>query len=199
MKNIAIFASGNGTNCENIIRYFENSETVCVALVVCNNKSAQVIKRAEKFGVPVEIVNREGFKDSSRVLPLLAGHNISYIILAGFMLLLPDYLTEAYKDRIVNIHPSLLPKYGGKGMYGDNVHKAVKENGEKERQGADTETVLHPTLARRLRRRHRPQGARTRIRTLPGSDRAAAQPLTAAIIPATGFRHSSTPEPTCSI
>ena len=132
MKNIAIFASGNGTNCENIIRYFENSETVCVALVVCNNKSAQVIKRAEKFGVPVEIVNKEGFKDSSRVLPLLAGHNISYIILAGFMLLLPDYLTEAYKDRIVNIHPSLLPKYGGKGMYGDNVHKAVKENGEKD-------------------------------------------------------------------
>lgn len=132
MKNIAIFASGNGTNCENIIKYFENSETVSVALVVCNNKSAQVIKRAEKFGVPVEIVNREGFKDSSRVLPLLAGHHISHIILAGFMLLLPDYLTEAYKDRIVNIHPSLLPKYGGKGMYGDNVHKAVKENGEKE-------------------------------------------------------------------
>lgn len=132
MKNIAIFASGNGTNCENIIRYFENSETVCVAIVVCNNKSAQVIKRAEKFGVPVEIVNKEGIKDSSRVLPLLADHNISHIILAGFMLLLPDYLTEAYKDRIVNIHPSLLPKYGGKGMYGDNVHKAVKENGEKE-------------------------------------------------------------------
>ena len=104
MKNIAIFASGNGTNCENIIRYFENSETVCVALVVCNNKSAQVIKRAEKFGVPVEIVNKEGFKDSSRVLPLLAGHNISYIILAGFMLLLPDYLTAAQNGQISANH-----------------------------------------------------------------------------------------------
>lgn len=132
MKNIAIFASGNGTNCENIIRYFNQSETARVTLVVCNNKKAPVVERAERLGVPVIIMAKEEFSNSDTALSALRERSISLIALAGFMLLVPRYLTDAYKGKIVNIHPSLLPKYGGKGMYGMHVHEAVKANKENE-------------------------------------------------------------------
>lgn len=132
MKNIAIFASGNGTNCENIIRYFNQSELARVTLVVCNNKKARVIERAEKLGVPVITVTKEEFTNSNTMLSVLRGKSISLVVLAGFMLLVPRYLTDAFNGKIINIHPSLLPKYGGKGMYGMHVHEAVKANKEKE-------------------------------------------------------------------
>lgn len=132
MRNIAIFASGNGTNCENIIRYFNQSEQARVALVVCNNKNARVIERAEKLGVPVITVTKEEFTNSNTMLSALRGKSISLVVLAGFMLLVPQYLTDAFNGKIINIHPSLLPKYGGKGMYGMHVHEAVKANKEKE-------------------------------------------------------------------
>lgn len=132
MKNIAIFASGNGTNCENIIRHFKGSTHIGTTLVVCNNSGATVVDRAKRLGVSVEILHREDFRDSRKVLSLLSRYGISYIILAGFMLMIPEYLIDAYPGRIVNIHPSLLPKYGGKGMFGMNVHEAVRKNGEKE-------------------------------------------------------------------
>lgn len=132
MKNIAIFASGNGTNCENIIRYFNQSELARVTLVVCNNKKARVIERAEKLGVPVITVTKEEFTNSNTMLSVLRGKSISLVVLAGFMLLVPRYLTGAFNGKIINIHPSLLPKYGGKGMYGMHVHEAVKANKEKE-------------------------------------------------------------------
>ena len=132
MKNIAIFASGNGTNCENIIRHFNGSTNINTALVVCNNSGATVVDRAKRLGVSVEILHRGDLADSRKVLPLLSAYGISYIILAGFMRMIPEYLIDAYPGRIVNIHPSLLPKYGGKGMFGMNVHEAVRKNGEKE-------------------------------------------------------------------
>lgn len=132
MKNIAIFASGNGTNCENIINYFKQSELARTSLVVCNNPKAAVTERARKLGVPVLTITKDEFNDSDFILNMLKEKEISLIVLAGFMLLVPRYLTEAYSQRIINIHPSLLPKYGGKGMYGIHVHEAVKANKEKE-------------------------------------------------------------------
>lgn len=130
MKNIAIFASGNGTNCENIIRHFEKSEYARVSLVVCNNASAKVTERAERLGVPLCIVTRQDLGDSTKLLPKLEEMDISLIVLAGFMLFIPGYLIDAFPHKIINIHPSLLPKFGGKGMFGIHVHEAVKAAGE---------------------------------------------------------------------
>lgn len=132
MKSIAIFASGNGSNCENIIRYFTYSDIAHVSLVITNNSSAKVIERAERLSIPVKIVRKTDFSDSNIILSILRNYNIDYIVLAGFLLFIPEYLVNTYKYKIINIHPSLLPKYGGKGMYGKHVHEAVKENGEKE-------------------------------------------------------------------
>ncbi len=132
MKNIAIFASGNGTNCEAIMRHFNHSTEVKVALVVTNNAKAKVIERAANRQVPVRVLSRNEINDEHVVLPLLRSYDISLIVLAGFMLFIPDFLISAYPRRIVNIHPSLLPKYGGKGMYGLHVHEAVKANGDTE-------------------------------------------------------------------
>ncbi len=132
MKNIAIFASGNGTNCEAIMKHFCNSSEICVALVITNNNKAKVIERAKNFNVPVRCLSKENINTPEIILPLLQSYNIYIIVLAGFMLFIPDFLISAYPQKIVNIHPSLLPKYGGKGMYGINVHKAVKDNEEKE-------------------------------------------------------------------
>lgn len=123
---IAVFASGSGTNAENIIRYFqEQGRGAEVALVVCNRKGAQVFERAERLGVPAEYVPKSEFADRGRVLSLLDGYRIDFIVLAGFLLVVPEYLIERYRGRIVNIHPSLLPAYGGRGMYGMHVHEAV--------------------------------------------------------------------------
>lgn len=132
MKKIAIFASGNGSNCENIIKYFSQSEVARVVLVVTNNPSAKVIERAKRLDTDISIVPKDSISDSSIMLPLLREKSIDLIVLAGFMLFIPPFLIDNYPHRIVNIHPSLLPKYGGKGMYGMHVHEAVKENNEKE-------------------------------------------------------------------
>ena len=132
MKNIAIFASGSGTNAENIIRHFSSSETARVALLLANTPKAYALTRADNLGVPTVVFDRETFRDPERMLPILDKYDIDYIVLAGFLWLVPTYLTDRFAGRIVNIHPALLPKYGGKGMYGDNVHKAVVAAGEKE-------------------------------------------------------------------
>jgi len=130
--NIAIFVSGGGTNCENLIRYFRGSEKVNCSLVVSNKADAYALVRAERLGVPSRVVSREQLKDSSVVMPILQEFSIDFIVLAGFLPLVPDYLLDAYPRRIINIHPALLPKYGGKGMWGHHVHEAVKAAGETE-------------------------------------------------------------------
>jgi phosphoribosylglycinamide formyltransferase-1 len=132
MKNIAIFASGNGSNAENITNYFANNSDIMVACFLCNNPKAGVIARAERLGIPCLVFSRDDINNSSLVIDFLRQHDIYYIVLGGFLWLLPSSLTDIYNERIVNIHPSLLPKYGGKGMYGDKVHEAVIAAGEKE-------------------------------------------------------------------
>lgn len=131
-KNIAIFASGNGTNAERIIKHFEDHPNARVQLVISNNSNAVVLERAGKFGVKTEVFNRKKLVETEEVDQALAQNNIDFIVLAGFMLLLPERLVKKYKNRIVNIHPALLPKYGGKGMYGAFVHEAVVKNKDRE-------------------------------------------------------------------
>ncbi len=131
-KNIAIFASGSGTNAENIIRHFQGNKDVNVALVVSNKPDAYVLVRAENLHVPSLTLTREEFAQGERLAALMKERGIDFIVLAGFLLRVPEALIQAYPNRIVNIHPALLPKYGGKGMYGDRVHRAVVEAGERE-------------------------------------------------------------------
>ena len=125
MKNIAIFASGSGTNAQKIMEHFENRNDVKVRLVLVNNPEAGVIQRAEKFNVPVVKFNRQQFSKSNDVVDILTNYQIDLVVLAGFLWLVPSQMVKAFPNKIVNIHPALLPNYGGKGMYGDNVHKAV--------------------------------------------------------------------------
>ncbi|NPD47772.1 MULTISPECIES: phosphoribosylglycinamide formyltransferase [unclassified Lentimicrobium] len=132
MKRIAIFASGNGSNAENIIKFFLQSENISVELVLTNNANAKVIERAAKLDIPVVVFNRSDFYGDEIVLESLIEHKIDLVVLAGFMWLVPSYLIQNYPLNIINIHPALLPKYGGKGMYGDYVHQAVSEAREKE-------------------------------------------------------------------
>ena len=132
MKHIAIFASGSGTNCENIIRYFQGHEKISVTLVLCNKADAFVLERAQRLGVPTRVVPKAEFNRAEAVLPLLREHHVDFIVLAGFLLMVPHYLLEAYPQAIINIHPSLLPKYGGRGMWGIHVHEAVKAAGDRE-------------------------------------------------------------------
>lgn len=129
--NIAIFASGSGSNAENIARYFERKPNDKVTLILTNNPKAGVIARARKLQIPTLVFNQEQFK-SGFVLDVLHKQAIDFVVLAGFLKLVPSALISAYPNRIVNIHPALLPKFGGKGMYGDNVHRAVKQAGEQE-------------------------------------------------------------------
>lgn len=131
-KNIAIFASGNGTNAENIIRYFQGSEEVEVKLVLTNRQHAFALERARKLDVPCAYFGKEDWADGEPVLALLREQGIDFVVLAGFLARVPDCLLRAYPNKIVNIHPSLLPKFGGKGMYGDRVHEAVVAAGETE-------------------------------------------------------------------
>jgi len=130
--HIAIFASGSGSNCENIIRYFLSSSSVQTSLVVSNKADAFALVRAQRLGVPTAVVPKSDLADAAKVLPLLAEHQVDFIVLAGFLPLVPDYLLQAFPRRIINIHPSLLPKYGGKGMWGHHVHEAVKAAGDAE-------------------------------------------------------------------
>ena len=130
--NIAIFASGGGTNAENIIRYFHDSELVYTALVVSNKADAPVLEKAQRLGVKTQVVPKAQLNDAAVMIPLLRQYAIDFIVLAGFLPLVPDFLVDAYPRRIINIHPSLLPKYGGKGMWGHYVHEAVKAAGETE-------------------------------------------------------------------
>lgn len=130
MKHIAIFASGNGTNAEAIIQHFKNDPDISVSLVVSNNPGAYVLQRAKNHGIPTVLINRESFYTSNSILSELEAHRVDLIVLAGFMWLVPQYLVAKYERHMVNIHPALLPKYGGKGMYGMHVHNAVKKAGE---------------------------------------------------------------------
>jgi phosphoribosylglycinamide formyltransferase-1 len=132
MSNIAILASGSGTNAENIIKYFSTRNTAKVCLVMSNNPNALVLTRAETLGVTTVFFDRRDFYDSGVVLNRLISDKIDFIVLAGFLWLVPETILEKYKGRIVNIHPALLPDYGGKGMYGDAVHRAVIKSGDKE-------------------------------------------------------------------
>lgn len=130
--NIAIFVSGGGTNCENLIKYFAGSERVNCALVVSNKFDAYALVRAERLHVPTAVTPKADLNTPDVMLPLLKKYNIEFIVLAGFLPLVPSFLIDAYPHRIINIHPALLPKYGGKGMWGHHVHEAVKEAGETE-------------------------------------------------------------------
>jgi len=132
MNNIVLFASGSGSNVENIVNFFKNDPNINVSMILTNNPKAYVIQRAEKLGIPVRIFNRDDFYKNSAILDLLKEINPDLVVLAGFLWLIPAGLISAFPDRIINIHPALLPKYGGKGMYGSKVHEAVVENGEKE-------------------------------------------------------------------
>ncbi|MCF8225673.1 MAG: phosphoribosylglycinamide formyltransferase [Bacteroidales bacterium] len=131
MNNIAIFASGSGTNAENIIQHFRTNSESRVQLVLCNKPGAGVIDRAEDNQIPVYLFSREDLYESDYVLRQLTEHRIDFIVLAGFLWLVPSNLIRKFPGSIVNIHPALLPKYGGKGMYGSRVHAAVLENHEK--------------------------------------------------------------------
>ena len=131
-KNIAIFASGSGSNAENIIRYFQKNDSALVSLVLSNKSDAYVLERAHRLGVPCNVFTKEDWIAGDEILAVLQEYRIDFIVLAGFLVRVPDLLLHAYPDKIINIHPALLPKFGGKGMYGDRVHQAVVAAGEKE-------------------------------------------------------------------
>lgn len=132
MKKIAIFASGSGSNAENIICFFAQNPEICVNSVFCNVPDAYVLERAKKYHIPAYVFNREELRNPAKVLHQLKSQDIDFIVLAGFLWLMPECITAAYPNRIINIHPALLPSYGGKGMYGHHVHQAVIAAGEKE-------------------------------------------------------------------
>jgi phosphoribosylglycinamide formyltransferase 1 len=130
--NIAIFASGSGTNAEQIIRHFESHDSIKVSLILSNKKDAYVLNRALKHKIPHFVFNRQMFYKEKQVDEILRLNGINFIVLAGFMWLMPERFVKNYPEKIVNIHPALLPKYGGKGMYGHHVHEAVVNNKEQE-------------------------------------------------------------------
>lgn len=130
-KNIAVLASGSGTNAENIIRYFREKGSACVALVLTNRQNAFVLERAKGLGVPCVWFAKSDWESGELVLSTLREHDIDFVVLAGFLARVPDNILHAYPNKMINIHPSLLPKFGGKGMYGDRVHEAVIASGER--------------------------------------------------------------------
>ena len=130
--HLAIFASGSGSNAEKIMEHFAHHSTIKVRLIVCNVPGAGVIERAHKFDVPVLMITKDDFFKTDHYVANMKEAKIDFIALAGFLWKVPQNLVEAFRGRIVNIHPALLPKYGGKGMYGMKVHEAVIEAGEKE-------------------------------------------------------------------
>jgi phosphoribosylglycinamide formyltransferase-1 len=129
---LAIFASGGGSNARAIFKYFENHQSIKVVLVISNKSQAGVHQVAASYGVESIFLPKSQLSDQDVLLSLLHSRHIDFLVLAGYLLLIPDWLIAAYPDKIFNIHPSLLPKYGGKGMYGHHVHEAVKSNQETE-------------------------------------------------------------------
>ena len=132
MKKLAIFGSGAGSNAKNICDYFSGSTDVKVVFICTNNKNAFIVRRAEKLNIPIVYTTKNALAGFSDIHKALQDYRVDYIILAGFLLRIPFKMVESYPKRIINIHPSLLPKYGGGGMYGGNVHRAVLENKETE-------------------------------------------------------------------
>ena len=132
MKRIAIFASGSGSNAEAIAHYLTDRTDVEISLILTNNPEAGVIQRARRLHIPVVVFDRKTFYNSDRIIELLLNQKIDLVVLAGFMMLIPEKLVQTFPRRILNIHPALLPKYGGKGMYGHFVHEAVVAEGEAE-------------------------------------------------------------------
>ena len=132
MKRIAIFASGSGTNAENIIHFSRQNASFEVIKIYCNKPSAGIIEKASRLDVPIEIFSKNIFNNNSHIVDDLQKYSIDFVVLAGFLWLIPESLLNVYNNKIVNIHPALLPKFGGKGMYGMKVHEAVKASGEKE-------------------------------------------------------------------
>ena len=131
MKKLALFASGNGTNVQRIAEYFSKNENVEISVVLTNNPDAGVLKRTAKLGITSVIFNRNDFYKTDKILNILRALDIDFIVLAGFLWLVPTNILKAFENRIINIHPALLPKYGGKGMYGSKVHEAVIADNEK--------------------------------------------------------------------
>lgn len=131
-KRIAIFASGSGSNAQKIMEYFKRSPDAEVVLILTNNPQAYVLQRADNFEVPSHVFNRNEFYQTDEVIRILKTLQVDLIVLAGFLWLVPSSLLNAFPNKIINLHPALLPKYGGKGMYGDNVHKAILEAKEEE-------------------------------------------------------------------
>ena len=132
MNNIAIFASGNGTNAEALILHFKNHPSIRVSLVLSNKPGAYALERAKRHAIPTLVFDKQQFFHSDEIEKKLDSCGISFIVLAGFLWLIPDGLLRKYQGRIVNIHPALLPSYGGKGMYGMRVHEAVAANHDRE-------------------------------------------------------------------
>ena len=129
VKRIIFFASGSGTNVENIIKYFHGNKAVKITLILTNNPNAGVVRRAEKLKKPLMLFSKRELLDQSLLRKIIT-INPDLIILAGFLLKIPEEFVKAFPKRIINIHPALLPKFGGKGMYGDRVHQSVKDAGE---------------------------------------------------------------------
>lgn len=129
---LAILASGSGSNAENIHNYFSLRENVRICIIISNKQEAYVHQRALKMGIPSVTMSRVDLNDTEKILTVLRRYEIDFIVLAGYLLRIPDGLVKAFPNRILNIHPALLPKFGGKGMYGDKVHQSVVEAGEKE-------------------------------------------------------------------
>lgn len=132
IKKIAIFASGNGTNAQRISEYFLNHKNIKVNCILTNNPNAHVIKRAEKLKIKCLIFTKSDLYETHKIINYLKENNINLIVLAGFLWIIPKNLILSFKNKIINIHPALLPKYGGKGMFGNNVHKTIIENNEKQ-------------------------------------------------------------------
>lgn len=132
LPRIAVFVSGSGSNAENIIQHFRQTQTGEVALMVCNNPTAFALQRATRLQVPALVIDKKTLQQKQTLLEILQAQQIDWIVLAGFLLLVPPYLLGAYPQRVINLHPALLPKYGGKGMYGMHVHEAVVANHETE-------------------------------------------------------------------
>ena len=132
LKRIVLFASGSGSNVENIIRHFRHNEFVTITAVLTNKSNAKVLERCKLLKVSALYFNKSAFAEQGCLLDVLKGLRPDLIVLAGFLLKVPQHVIENYPNKIINIHPALLPKYGGKGMYGNHVHQAVKENGDSE-------------------------------------------------------------------
>ncbi len=151
MKRIAIFASGEGTNAENIYKYFEGSKSISVVLLLTNNKKAGVLKKFNSFDLDRVVFSKNQMNYSTLLEERLLKHSVDLIVLAGFLFKIPQKIIDLYENRIINVHPSLLPKYGGRGMYGLNVHKTVLENKEREsgitfhyvNEGYDEGEIIH--------------------------------------------------------